>query len=34
MFLTFEAVIDWTEKYKFGGYFELIFISDIVLDIQ
>ena len=22
------------EKYEFGGYFELIFISNIVLDIQ
>ena len=34
MFIIFEAAIDWMEKYEFGGYFELIFISYIVLDIQ
>ena len=34
MFLTFEAAIDLMEKYEFGGYFEFIFISYIVLDIQ
>ena len=33
MFITFEAVIDITEKYEFDGYFELIFISYIVWDI-
>ena len=33
MFITFEAAIDEMEKYKFGVYFELIFISYIVLDI-
>ena len=25
MSFTFEAAIDWMEKYEFGGYFELIF---------
>ena len=34
MFLTFEAAMDQMEKYEFVGYFELIFISYIVLDIQ
>ena len=34
MFNTFEAAIDYMEKYEFGGYIELIFISYIVLDIQ
>ena len=34
MFITFIATIDQIEMYKFGGYFELIFISYIVLDIQ
>ena len=34
MFITFEAAIDQMEKCDFGGYFELIFISYIVLDIQ
>ena len=34
MFITFEAAIDEMEKYEFGDYFELIFISYIVLDIQ
>ena len=33
MCITFEAAIDWMEKYKFGDYFEIIFISYIVLDI-
>ena len=34
MFITLETVIDEMEKCDFGGYFELIFISYIVLDIQ
>ena len=34
MFITFEAVIDQMERCDFGGYFELIFISYIILDIQ
>ena len=34
MFITFEAAIDWKVKCDFGGYFELIFISYIILDIQ
>ena len=33
MCITIEAAIDWIEKYEFGDYFELIFISYIVLDI-
>ena len=31
MFITLKAAV---EKCDFGGYFELIFISFIVLDIQ
>ena len=34
MFITLEAAIDNLEKCDFGGYFELIFISYIILDIQ
>ena len=34
MFITFQAAIDKMAKYEFGGHFELIFISYIVLDIQ
>ena len=34
MLITFENVIDEMEKCDFGGYFELIFISYIVMDIQ
>ena len=34
MCITFEAAIDQFEIYEFGDYFELIFISYIVLDIQ
>ena len=34
MFITSEAVIDQMEKYQFGDYLELIFISYIVLGIQ
>ena len=34
MFINFETVIDLMEKCDFGGYFELIFISYSVLDIQ
>ena len=34
MLNTFEAVIDKMEKCDLGGYFELIFISYIVLEIQ
>ena len=34
MFITFEAVIDQVDKFKFGGYFELNFVSYILLDIQ
>ena len=34
MFITFEAAIDYMEKYEFGDYFEVFFISYTVLDIQ
>ena len=34
MFITFVAAKDQMEKYKFGGYFELIFVSSIVLGNQ
>ena len=34
MFIAFVAAKDQIEKYKFGGYFELIFVSYIVLGIQ
>ena len=34
MFITFEAVIDLMEKYEFGDYFEVFFISYIILDIK
>ena len=33
MFITFKATIDEIEKYEIVDYFELIFISYIVLDI-
>ena len=33
MLISFETAIDQMEKCGFGGYFELIFISYIVMDI-
>ena len=34
MFITLKAGVDKMDKYLFGGYFELIFIIYISLDIQ